>query len=779
MTSRLIRAVLTVTLALFQFSCSEFLKGKPKKQDTIEVSKDSLSCLKDVTQKWKDFLKSETTEKEIEKVFTCLDTTLNEFQSRSEGRIDSQAFTSDELFQIFDKFFKDAQLSKETTKDLLILKTAVLGGSPDKITKKEITDLRQYLLLVKVEAKALLPYSQLFKFEKPEASFSKKTLEDGFGQLNLSLKTLFKASQIYHSDYQFSDLQRLITNLNILDQKQDDLLGLAVKVKNLIVGNQPLQTESDYLVFIDNLTEVLRLYSFHVQGYVKFEIENPDGLNDAVDYAQSWLRLLENSLQFKRSKIVTAESLDPLIEEISRRGLIPIDVKTATLIQFYKLLVVRAFDSGSAGDVNSFIGITKLHFNNIQREILILKLYFQFINEVTSGKDRIAIPLVQEKLRGYDPNYLEWIKKLEGTLRKSVLVGFDEFKSELLGPRPVVYRFKKVVIALNQEIWDQNWQDLARAAYVKMLSRELLIGWGSAFSTKQVMNATLSESQLVQWYGDFKQFGIETKTFDPRSVNSGATSFKQANLLTYSGDGDDKMNYLETVQYLNLLIAGGGQSLAEIQKGAEKVNCELPEKDVFGNPWLTEACVMTDLRLNFKFYFSNLPYLVGFASKLDDKQFYEFYFSVMDVTRIDQKQKGRRVETADLRAMSILLHYIESLYARFDVDKNWTFSAAEIRGAYPRFKNFAKKYAYDNAKPQIDQFNGVLAQTVGGYGCYAEEDLIRESFIFLVFNGQAPQKSNLNNLPCLLNRSLIDFSGEVDRKRIINTFKILKSVLGS
>ena len=66
-----------------------------------------------------------------------------------------------------------------------------------------------------------------------------------------------------------------------------------------------------------------------------------------------------------------------------------------------------------------------------------------------------------------------------------------------------------------------------------------------------------------------------------------------------------------------------------------------------------------------------------------------------------------------------------------------------------------------------------------GYGCYSEDDLIKESFIYLVYNGHTPGLTDLNIAPCLGGRSLIDFTGEVDRKTIINTFKILKAVLGS
>jgi hypothetical protein len=128
--------------------------------------------------------------------------------------------------------------------------------------------------------------------------------------------------------------------------------------------------------------------------------------------------------------------------------------------------------------------------------------------------------------------------------------------------------------------------------------------------------------------------------------------------------------------------------------------------------------------------------------------------------------------------MLTMLYFIESLYAAHDTNHNFKLSEAEIRGAYPVFKSFATTFAETSAKKDLDSFSGWQGWLYG-LRCYTREDLIESSFVFLTFNGRTPGTSDLNGFACLRGKPLLSFKGEVDRKMILNTFKILKAVLGS
>ena len=793
--SKTLKCLLSIAFAFALLGCDKFLSGKPNKPDFIEVKKDNFKCLKELTPKVQSYLKSELKAQEIDATFACLDTTLNEFQMRAQGTLAAGAFSDDDIFQIFQTFLSDAEISREATIDILKLKVALLGGFEKSLTKNEITALRELLKVLKPELHLLQPYVTLFTFTKSNKINSLEKINQGFGQLELTLKKLFAASQLNRANYSFDDFKSMIANLNTNSQKSSnvvgdtakmktgDLIDLITVVKNVLSGSEPLQTVGDFDSVIHSFVEILRLYSVHVEGHVVFELKNSATVQSALDYIENWFQIIENSLQFKKQSTLSTTTIDALIRKIGDQGYLPTDIKSETLIQFYKTILVRVFSQGTNGKVSEFSGLSKLHLANFRSELAVYKLYQSFIDQLPFLLSKqisdpvMSISDIQKYLKSFDFKSKLSKSKLSDSEQQRLVEVVQELRSEFLSKRPVVYRFDKMVVAANQEIWSQSWRDLSKAVIVKLYARGLLIGWGNAAETRLVSHATLTEPDLVKWYDEFKPYGIETKVFDPRSINTGSRSFKEANLFSYSADGNDRMNFFESVQYLNILSSGGSESLTAIQRGFTKAKCNTTEIDVFSQPWNIETCALKDLRSNYKNYFNNLPYLVAFFNRLDEKQFAEFYYELMEISRANPLMKGK-VETADIRNFTILLHYIEAMYANFDVDRNWTFSANEIRWSYPRFKGFATDFAKQTSADQLSLFNLDIVQ-LAGYYCYSQEDLIRESFIFLLFNGVTPGLTDLNIAPCFGKRALIDFNGEVDRKTVIKTFKILKAVLGS
>ena len=777
--------IFILTTAMFA-GCSEFLKGKPAKQETIEIKSDDIACLKNISNQFDQIFQGQSNSSDIESTFLCLDQTLNQFQSRVEGKANANSFTAEELFIFFEKFQKETKLSKQAVIDMLILKKALFGGSDEVITKMEITDLRSYLTLIKQEAKKLLPYIKMFSFKKELGPFSRLNIDSGFLQLRSSLKILLNESKLGKSNYEFAEFKKLLNELNFVQHEQKELLDLVEKVKMLLVGTDSLNNNKDYESAIDNLSEMMIISSYVLHGDVQFEIKSEKQLSKALDFVDSFIAVLVNSVQFQKHSKIEISALDPMVEVILKKNISPFQLSVETFKTFYKKIVIKVFSHQKNMSINDFDSIRLTHIRSIQKEIAIFKLAMDFTNSngFKNDLDRKNIKNLRSQIQNFSPqSKINFLSSFNAEEKTYIMDGFNDLKNELISARPVTYRFKKMVLAVNQEIWDMSWEDLSRAFYGNILARELLRGWGDS--------NTITESGFVQWYTDFKSFAIETKTFDPRSdnVRTGKETFLQANLFTFAGNGDNQINKSEAFQYVNMLASGGNQTFQEIRDGLTAAGCNLPEKDVFGYPWNNEKCFYENFKNNYKYYYSNLSYLVAYLDKLSETEFKNYYDSLMSVARYDIKAVGR-IESADIRVLNMTLMYIESLFSVYDTNNNWTLSPAEIRIAYPRFKNFVTDYAHKNAKKELNEWDVIINPC---RPLYPLDSFISEAFIFLAYNGRLPKKADVNDPSSVANiyecgkyqlgfassYQPFIFQGEIDRKSIINTFKVLKSALDS
>jgi hypothetical protein len=282
---------------------------------------------------------------------------------------------------------------------------------------------------------------------------------------------------------------------------------------------------------------------------------------------------------------------------------------------------------------------------------------------------------------------------------------------------------------------------------MRALGRMLLLSYGSTHNpvvSQEVMN----EAGLEQWYADFNKLGTEMKAFDPRSKNSGARSFKEANFFTSNGNGDSLMDYNETFDFVSLLVSGGMSSSEFVRQDIlNRGGCRLSGIDVFGYHLMEEACFKATLRRNFAVYFDNLPGMVREVSTMQDVQWTGFYGNLMAAARVSAPDGGQ-VETADLRTAVMMLHYTESLMSVYDVNHDGKLNIDELRAAAPRFLEFMKKVS------PVD-FNFI----------------VEDFFLFLVYKGKKP---SFGEYIYFQGEKAINSLADVGRDKILQVFKVLK-----
>ena len=779
------RGLILLLAGLTFSSCSEYLNGKPFKTAYLEIKSDGkMACLDNVSSDMEKFLNSEGSDAEIDKTVDCIDGILTEFQTKVEGTQDANSFTADDVYNILAKFASRLKVSEIAAKNLIALKAAMLGGDAKKITKTEIELLKKYLTIVKAEAKSLKPYIKVFYFKKSEKAYTKAFIKESFDQLNTSLRNLYKGSQLNVSNYSFDSFAEFITNVLNMSDENKARVNIVSKLSKMISGGPAELSEADRFKYIDNVTELMRLYAHYVNGYAKFEITTSADLNESIDFFESGLDLLENTVQFKNTKIISVQTLYGLVSSIVNSKLLSFKLSTYDAAVFYRTLFVRVFESGLSGKILSFAGIKAINLRNIRREVAIYKVYSKMLERIASEELFLARGITHAPISDLQQSFrllnvadeTEILSKYDLIMQNEIINNVTDLKSEFTGLAPIIYKNNKIGLASNQNLWEQKWKDLARGLIIKMMGRLLMQGWGKIYPLENLATNSMSELNLTDWYSEFKHFGIAIKNFDPRKYNSGSAAFNTANLFTRAANGDTEVTFKELIENLGVVYSSG-IIYDETDVKLNESNCNMPELDVFDNHWRYETCFLQILRANYKFNFSGLPHLVAYLDTLSEQDFNSFFFTAINVVRLDDNNKGVRVETSDMSSMYALLNFIENLYKSHDSDANGRISEPEIRAAYPKFLNTATKFAYQNSRQQIEDFESWMGG-LAGYGCFSKDDLIRESFVFLIYNGRAPIPSDMNKIPCYTDRPLLDFNGEIDRMKMLNSFKGLKKAVG-
>jgi hypothetical protein len=256
---------------------------------------------------------------------------------------------------------------------------------------------------------------------------------------------------------------------------------------------------------------------------------------------------------------------------------------------------------------------------------------------------------------------------------------------------------------------------------------------------------------LIRWYDDFNNIGLDLKAFDPRSTStiSGGRSFLEANFFTFSGDGDKEMKYQETLEFVSVLFSSGLLSSAQVTEMAKAQKCGSEKIDLFGHPFFEENCFKQKLRSEFKNLLANLPGMVSYVDSLSDEQWNEFYGYLREASQTPNQEWGF-VETANIRTMVTIIHYVEGVMLGFDQDTNGGLSLSEIYAASPRFIPFFKE-----KKPNVPEF------------------ALKEGFAYLLYNGEMPGIWDLTTFQ----GTKIVGAGEVHRMEVLRLFGTIKELI--
>lgn len=742
---------------LWTASCSKFLDEKREKPQTIEMSNARFACLQSLPEEITKFLKGTVQDSDIHSGFDCAKDALLYFKNKTKGTY-AEAYTMEDLRNFFGKYFlKKNNVSSEFGYELFKLKQVLIGGSDKYITKTEIQRLIELLDVVRDQAKKVAPHMPTLLAENKNPTWIQ--VDNATEQFSDSIWQLFKQVDVANSNYSFDDLKKFMDGLDkfinatepfYLTQKLSSNVALVEAAKNVLIGDRNnLNDIHDWHVAVKTVMGVYRealRYIYFIKGK---ESGGQDTEKAIVMMSRDVLELLEASLPIQRQGAISFGAIDSLLDLLGDRGLIPMGLSPRSLKETYKKVVLRILDPQRRGDPRGLLGLERTHILALNHELKIFEMHQEFINGITFDKEgTVGFSEIHLAAMAFNPrvaiakNYSGETLEQEGLLQ-----AWFEGLDLLIRDNPVFYnREGRQVVMGDPKLFRQTWGSLTRWNVMRALSRALLLGYGNTH-TPSLSQEYMIEAGLEQWYTDFNQLGVELKAFDPRSVNSGARSFKEANFFTSTGNGDSIMNYRETFDFVSLLVSGGMQSAEYIRNAILAKSCGLPSKDIFGFPWMQEECFKSTLRKNFSEYFNNLPGMVLEVARMKNGEWDEFYNNLMSSACVSAPAGGQ-VETADLRTAVMILHYTESLMSVYDVNHDGKLNVEEVRAASPRFLEFMKTVSPVQANFMVSDF-----------------------FLFLVYKGKKPTIWEYTKFQGEKAFGSLD---DVGRDKILRVFKVLK-----
>lgn len=775
--------LLLISLVISLTGCGEFLKGKSKKQEIVKVEMVEEKCAQGLGQKISKIMSSESSQSEIDDVFSCIDSYLKKFHDKVDGESKANEYGAQDLSYIADRFFKDLDLDKKAIDEILKLKTVLVGGSSTILTKKEVSSLRKFIQVLKGEVTLLSSDLKVLNIKTEsnqqglEKYYSQQEIDQFLMNLNVSLKVLLANSKITDSEYSYQDFKNLLTALKVLDEKNEKTIKLLDSLKAVMTGQYVLKTQLDFNEAINNLTDAAKIYLYSKYDHVKYDLTSISSVAGVVDFSEKVHSFLLNTIQFKRNNQISLNDIDHLLLSLFENDLLPFDVQFETFKNLYRTAIKRILSENSDKQIEF---IQSEHLARYKKEIELIRLHLAFMKELFKAGNNYAI-FEKNQIRLLFNDFIKnksvavVDKEYSHAFKVEIINTFVDLNIDWYTTYPSIIKNKKYFISTEINTY-LNETDFLRGFYTKMLSRLLLLGWGNAKSIARYKNSFLTVKQMMLFKKEFRPIAIEMKLMDPRSKSDGSDDFLEANLFTFSSNGDDKMSLMETNSYVNYLFAEGSWVVDEIREDMRKNKCDLAEKDVFGNNWMSEPCFIITMKKNYAKYFANKPNLVKYLSQLSYDQFLEYHYMMVSVSRYYEQNKGIRIETSDIQKYVVISSYVESFFSQFDQNKSGSLSADEIRMAYPRFKAFAVDYTNKYAKDSLEKWGSKMNHCQLFYN---QEDLIRESFIYKVLNkGINPGLSDLNYVTCSVN-GLYTFKNELDQKSIIYTFLVLKSVLAS
>ena len=650
-------------------------------------------CLESSKNTFHSYLEGTASNSEISDAFDCYDQMVQTFKVRTRGA-EVGIYSSDELKSFAKKyFFQNGTLDDDLWTEVLYAKTVFLGGDDASIRQAELDRLRSLLKSAKVAASATLGWFPLTSVtDKNDSAFS-----DG-----ITVIADFVRLSFFEKAYPINRLKRLIALLS--KQSETDESTTFYRNMNMALASYELSfqpaTENPTLgrANIRELEELSKdVYKIFrsTSNISKFKetLYAGRGLEEIYSAMQSTLRILtrtldrryqywysqtkDKELALKKSAITVGE-ISYWLNRVSMDGEF-MGIPTEALQTAIEPLFINFIGKGTQKSINGiWIENLKVQFSNWYRNQKALNLVFKIasygepFNKVRLSKSELIEALYSQEFKDtYSSDQVKYAMEA------------------LLTVAQPIYGFEGSTILFTPEGLDAGLThySVSHTLFLRTLAQNVITGFGTPTETKK--NA-LSREEFKTLLKIIDPFGLSILILDPRGKNTDKKRFLEANLFLASSTGDDYMDLQELAELVGMLMSGGTKG-GQIQKDMAAACPKGLEVDPtkYGYPRVELGCFKEQFIPKMASYFSNMPQLIEYLSKLSGAQQVGYFDAITRAGNLYVvADKDRNVMSEDdVQGFVVLAQYIEMMFLKFDSDHSGTIDLAESAIMFHQFKN--------------------------------------------------------------------------------------------
>ncbi len=722
-----VRPLLTALAFAALAGCGS-LGEKPPVEKQVKIQSQTSGCLDAVSEKFDRYLKGAISPEEWGQVGSCVADSLDLF-TRYVKNDSSDGYTQSDLYGFISNYLiTTVSVKPQWVGWILEMKASLLGGRTDRMTRGELQKVKQLVLLLASESKGLIPDLAIRLKDPSPAQLTALNAK----LLNFAHRFAVELGSEGSQSLKIETVRNFLIEVSRIWQwaLPEGLLEFLGPAKVAVLGGDETRLEPG------SWPDFIRIGSALASASWVWSMEKEfKGAGDAEIRAFHFALIQQifnaaDSVLIRGGGVLPHATLDRVVDTFPKPWLKKEwDQSRALFKKALRPLSTRLMNEAQPDQV-SREGL-KQAFQKFeewnQRELHLEAIY--------QGKKSLGpVTLIRAA-----EEYRHGLTQARALSQVSELIRIAKQYTPLFPAED-----PQIVFEEGQE---HSLSGMKVYSVLSLIVQQLLRGYAPAAHPAYV---ELPEFKV--FVDDFFDLLFSLKAVDLSVPGAYLRRFREANLFTLSSDGKQQINESIAVYYLAYFLSGSELS-NQIRTKMEKL-CKNSGEDAIGWKLVDSDCFHQEFYGNVKRYWSHFPRMLAYYEKLDSARQAEFRAVLTEATR-GRGMEREPIGNIDTQGYTGLIHYVESLFMRFDRNRDEILGLSEALNAFPVFQHELAKLAELDPK---------------------KEGTLEAIFTYLIAHGKAPSSGFAGVAQILAWRAWKPFWNiEADRISLYGVFGELSS----